>query len=324
MAPDQHTPQNGQACILLAGPTASGKSALAISIAKEFNGVVINGDSMQVYDGLRVITARPSEEEEAQCPHRLYGVLDPSDFCSAARWRDMALAEIHKCHEEGTLPIVVGGTGLYFEILTKGIAEVPEITDEVRGFLRDLQKREGNEVIYKRLQEKDPESAEKLNLGDTQRLLRALEVVEQTGVPLGEWHRKSPEGLVLETPYLHLALTPDREWLYDRCNRRLDWMIEEGGAIEEVRDILKRDLDPALPAMKALGVPEIADYLAGNLSKEAMLERIKMMTRRYAKRQMTWVRNKMNAAITSSAQDLESFEAEFFPFIRRFLLTHGK
>ncbi len=151
-----------------------------------------------------------------------------------------------------------------------------------------------------------------------------LEVVEQTGTPLSEWHRKSPEGPILETPYLHLALTPDRDWLYDRCNRRLDWMIDEGGAIEEVRDILKRDLDPALPAMKALGVPEIAEYLAGNMTKDAMLERIKMMTRRYAKRQMTWVRNKMNAAITSSAQDLESFECEFFPFIRRFLLTQGK
>ncbi len=324
MAPENETAQQAKACILLAGPTASGKSALAISIAKEFGGVVINGDSMQIYDGLRVITARPSVEEEAECPHRLYGVLDPSDFCSAARYRDMALAEIAKCHDEGRLPIIVGGTGLYFEILTKGIAEVPQIKDEVRHHLRNLQKTEGNEIIFEMLQKKDPVSASKLNLGDTQRLLRALEVVQSTGTPLSEWQKKSPEGPVLDCPYLHLALTPEREWLYDRCNRRLDWMIEEGGAIEEVQAILARKLDPTLPAMKALGVPEIRDFLEGELEKHEMLERIKMQTRRYAKRQMTWVRNKMSSALTSSAQDLESFQDEFFPFIRRFLLTHRK
>jgi len=324
MAPENETAKQAQACILLSGPTASGKSALAISIAKEFGGAVINGDSMQVYDGLRVITARPSAEEEEQCPHRLYGVLDPADFCSAARWRDMALAEVAKCHEEGLLPIIVGGTGLYFEILTKGIAEVPQIDEEVRRNLRDLQKAEGNEIIYKMLSEKDPESAEKLNFGDTQRLLRALEVVQSTGTPLSVWQKKAPEGPVLECPYLHLALTPEREWLYNRCNQRLDWMIEEGGAIEEVKAILTRKLDPSLPAMKALGVPEIRDFLEGKLERDEMLERIKMQTRRYAKRQMTWVRNKMNSALTSSAKDLESFEREFFPFIRRFLLTHVK
>jgi len=324
MAPENDTAPKAKACILLAGPTASGKSALAISIAKEFGGAVINGDSMQVYDGLRVITARPSQEEERQCPHRLYGVLDPADFCSAARWRDMALDEISKCHDAGLLPIIVGGTGLYFEILTKGIAEIPEISSEVRGRLRALQKEQGNEIIFQMLQEKDPQSADRLNIGDTQRLLRALEVVEDTGTTLGEWQKKAPEGPVLETPYLHLALTPEREWLYKRCNQRLDWMIHEGGAIEEVQAIMARNLDPMLPAMKALGVPEIRDFLENKLERGEMLERIKMQTRRYAKRQMTWVRNKMSSAHTSSAQDLESFEKEFFPFIRRFLLTHQK
>ncbi|WP_169569859.1 tRNA (adenosine(37)-N6)-dimethylallyltransferase MiaA [Sneathiella limimaris] len=315
------TPSQQKGCVLLAGPTASGKSALAIAIAKEFDGVVINGDSMQVYSGLRVITARPSEEEEAECPHKLYGVLEPDDFCSAARWRDMALAEIEAARAAGKLPIICGGTGLYFEILTKGIAEVPAISDEVRDGLRELQRKEGNQVIYDRLMEKDPEMAAKLNLGDSQRLLRALEVVEETGVPLGEWHKKAPEGPVLEGPRLWLALLPDRAWLYERCERRLDWMVDDGAAIEEVAEVLKHNLDPELPAMKALGVPEIRAFLEGELTKEEAKDRIKLLTRRYAKRQMTWVRNKMTEAKISSAQDLESLKAEFFPFIRQFLLT---
>jgi len=312
---------NSKGCVLLAGPTASGKSALAIAIANEFDGVVINGDSMQIYNALRVITARPSLEEEALTPHRLYGVLEPDDYCTAARWRDMALAEIQSCHEAGKLPIIVGGTGLYFEILTKGIAEIPAISEVKRSELRTLQAEQGNQVIFDRLLQKDPEMAAKLNLGDTQRLLRALEVAEDTGVTLSQWQKTASDGPVLECPRLWLALTPERQWLYDRCNRRLDWMVEEGGAEEEVKMILKRNFDSSLPSMKALGVPEIIEYLEGRVSKEEAKERIKMQTRRYAKRQMTWVRNKMNEAKTSSAQDMESLSADFFPFIRHFLLT---
>ncbi|WP_025899320.1 tRNA (adenosine(37)-N6)-dimethylallyltransferase MiaA [Sneathiella glossodoripedis] len=313
-----------QGCILLAGPTASGKSALAIAIANEFDGVIINADSMQIYSGLSVITARPDPQEEAAAPHSLYGVLSPDDYCSAARWRDMALAKISACHAAGKLPILCGGTGLYFEILTKGIAQIPSISDEVRENLRELQRREGNQVIYDRLLQKDPQSASRLNVGDSQRLLRALEVVEETGIPLSEWHKKEADGPILECPRLWLALLPDRQWLYDRCEKRLDWMIDEGGAVEEVAALLQRDLDPTLPAMKALGVPEISAYLAEELTLEEAKERIKLLTRRYAKRQMTWVRNKMTEANVSSAQDLESLKAEFFPFIRHFLLTLTK
>ncbi|MAZ04650.1 MAG: tRNA (adenosine(37)-N6)-dimethylallyltransferase MiaA [Sneathiella sp.] len=324
MDKDQPDSRRQNGCILLAGPTASGKSALAIAIAEEFDGVIINADSMQVYDGLCVVTARPSAEEVASAPHRLYGVLDPADYCNAARWRDMALVEIEAARSAGKLPILVGGTGLYFDILTKGIAEVPDISDEVRGRLRELHKREGNAVIHARLREKDPKMAEKLNEGDSQRLLRALEVVEETGVPLGEWQKRAPTGDILEGPRLWLALTPDRDWLYERCDRRFDWMIDEGGALEEVAEFLKRDLDPALPAMKALGLPELAAVLVGKMTESAARERAKMLTRRYAKRQMTWVRNKMCEANRSSAQDLESLKGEFFPFIRRFLLTEAK
>lgn len=309
--------------ILLAGPTASGKSALAIAIAEEFDGVIINADSMQIYDGLRILTARPDAEDERRVPHRLYGVLDPADPGSAARWRDMALIEVEAARAAGKLPIVVGGTGLYFDILTKGIADVPAISDAVRTRLRAVQREEGNTAIHSRLKLLDPEIAARLNEGDSQRLLRALEVVEETGISLDEWHRKAPTGPVLEGPRLWLALTPDRQWIYERCNRRLDWMVEEGGALEEIRLLVKRGLDQTLPVMKALGVPELLLHLRGDIDKEVALDRVKMLTRRYAKRQMTWVRNKMCEAKTSSAQDLESLKEEFFPFIRRFLLTSG-
>ena len=310
--------------ILLAGPTASGKSALAIAIAEEFDGVIINADSMQIYDGLRVLTARPSAEDEARVPHRLYGVLDPSDFCTAARWRDLALIEIEAARAAGKLPVVTGGTGLYFDILTKGIAEVPPISGEIRSRLRALQQAEGNSAIFARLKDKDPAMASKLNEGDTQRLLRALEVVEETGTSLKTWQEMAAQGPVLEGPRLWLALAPDRPWVYARCDARLDWMLEEGGALEEVRELMNRHLDPALPAMKALGVPELMQVLKGELDRDAALTRIKMLTRRYAKRQMTWIRNKMCKANLSSAQDLESLKDEFFPFIRRFLLTAGE
>ncbi|WP_373089648.1 tRNA (adenosine(37)-N6)-dimethylallyltransferase MiaA [Sneathiella sp.] len=309
--------------ILLAGPTASGKSALAIAIAEEFDGVIINADSMQIYDGLRILTARPDAEDERRVPHRLYGVLDPADPGTAARWRDMALIEVEAARAAGKLPIVVGGTGLYFDILTKGIADVPAISDAVRTRLRAVQREEGNTAIHSRLKLLDPEIAARLNEGDSQRLLRALEVVEETGISLDEWHRKAPTGPVLEGPRLWLALTPDRQRIYERCNRRLDWMVEEGGALEEIRLLVKRGLDPTLPVMKALGVPELLLHLRGDIDKEVALDRVKMLTRRYAKRQMTWVRNKMCEAKTSSAQDLESLKEEFFPFIRRFLLTSG-
>lgn len=310
-----------EGCLLLAGPTASGKSALAIAMAQEFDGVIINADSMQVYAELHVLTARPSPKEEAAAPHRLYGVLAPEDYCTAARWRDMALAEIECARNAGKLPIVVGGTGLYFDILTKGIADVPEISEDLRGRLREKQLREGNAVIHALLREKDPEMADKLNEGDTQRLLRALEVVEETGIPLGDWHQKAPNGPVLVGPRLWLALSPERQWLYDRCDKRLDWMIESGGAVDEVRDLRDRHVDSSLPAMKALGVPELIQYLDGSIELEPAVNRVKMLTRRYAKRQMTWVRNKMCEAKLSYAQDLESLKDDFFPFIRRFLLT---
>ena len=225
----------------------------------------------------------------------------------------------------GALCLSLAASLLLGPVLARLRREAPgiEIDLVVSNQARDLQRREGNDIIHARLAEQDPEMAEKLNVGDTQRLLRALEVVEQTGIPLGTWHKKAPEGPVLSCPRLWLALTPDREWLYERCNRRLDQMIRDGGAIEEVKAVLARNLDPALPAMKALGVPEIADFLASRLSEDEMMETIKRQTRRYAKRQMTWVRNKMSEAKCSSAQDLESLKGDFFPFIRQFLLTLG-
>jgi tRNA dimethylallyltransferase len=248
-------------------------------------------------------------------------VLEPEDYCTAARWRDMALAEIEAVRSNGQLPIVVGGTGLYFEILTKGIADIPAISDDVRNRLRKLQDEQGTAAIHNRLQSLDPAMAGKLKPGDTQRLLRALEVIEETGTSLSDWQLKAPAGPILEGPRLWLALTPEREWVYDRCNQRLDWMMQEGGALEEVRLLSERALDPTLPVMKALGVPELMGILAGQVEEDAAVSRVKMLTRRYAKRQMTWIRNKMCEANCNSTQDMESFKAYFFPIIRRFLLT---
>ncbi len=313
-----------EGCVLLAGPTASGKSALAMAIAEEFDGVIINADSMQVYQGLRVLTARPSVEDEEKLPHRLYGFLKPTELCTAASWRDAALREIEAARAEGKLPIVAGGTGLYFDILTKGIAEIPPISSDVRDRLRGLQRDEGTAIIFEQLKLKDPAMAARLKEGDTQRLLRALEVIEETGTSLLDWQAKAPTGPILDGERLWLALTPEREWVYERCNQRLDWMLEEGGALQEVTALKELSLDPSLPIMKALGVPELMSVLDADMDLEEAKDRIKMLTRRYAKRQMTWIRNKMCEANCHFTQDLESLKCYFFPIIRRFLLTQGK
>ncbi len=310
--------------ILLAGPTASGKSALAMEIAKEFDGVIINADSMQIYDGLRVLSARPSVEDEARVPHRLYGILEPSELCTAARWRDMALEEIRRCHNEGKVPVLTGGTGLYFETLIHGIAPVPTIPDDIRSETRRKFSSIGNEAFHAYLGDIDPPMAFRLKVGDSQRMMRAAEVMIATGQSLLKWQENTGDGPVLETPRLWLALTPERQWLYDRCDQRLDWMLDQGDALKEVALLMKRGVDPSLPVMKALGVPELIAVIEARESLDYARQSIKTNTRRYAKRQLTWIRNKMSEAKTSSAKDLESFKADFFPFILKFLLTRDK
>lgn len=268
---------------LIAGPTASGKSALALALAERAGGVVINADSAQVYRDLRLVTARPSPEEEARAPHRLYGYRDGALPCSAADWAADAKQAIAKSHAEGHLPILVGGTGLYLRTLLDGIAPVPPIDPDIRAKVRALPV----ERSYAALHEEDPEAAARLRPSDTTRVARALEVVRSTGRPLAEWQKERVGGIAGEITLAPLILLPARDWLYERCDRRFAEMMSDEG-LAEVRQLLQRRLDPDLPVMRAIGVREIAAFFSGELSRQETLEAGRTATRQYAKRQYTW------------------------------------
>ncbi len=279
--------------VVIGGPTASGKSGMALDIAEAFGGTVINADSMQLYADLDVLTARPGAEDLARVPHRLYGVLPASERGSAARWRDMALAEIAAAHAAGRLPVVVGGTGLYLRTLMEGLSAVPAIPEDIRkaahARLRDL----GGEAFRAELVVRDPASA-KLNPGDTTRLTRAWEVLEATGHPLSHWQTQTAEGAPEGLAFTVLVLDPPREALYANCDRRFRVMMGQG-ALEEVRRLDAQNLDPDLPAMKALGVPELRAHLHGERSLDEAIALAQQSTRRYAKRQVTWFRHQLAA-----------------------------
>jgi len=305
--------------VIVAGPTASGKSALALAVAQAFDGVVINADSMQVYDLLRVLTARPSVADEALAPHRLYGVLAPSELCSAGRWREMAMAEIKAAWDAGKLPVVVGGTGLYLRSLVQGLSPIPDIPDDRREEARALFERLGNQSFHTLLAQHDPVMAERLHPGNSQRLVRAWEVLQATGRSLADWQAE-PAIDPLPGQTRTILLAPERQDLYAGCDGRFRKMIEQG-ALDEVRAIMALGLDPALPAMKALGVPELAAYLNGTLALEDAINSAQQATRNYAKRQSTWFRHQLDADETLSAQFSERFSEKIFSLIRQFLLT---
>jgi tRNA dimethylallyltransferase len=268
---------------LIAGPTASGKSALALALAERIGGVVINADSAQVYADLRIISARPSPDEEARAPHRLYGYRDAALPCSAADWAADAKREIAAAHEAGRLAILAGGTGLYVRTLLDGIAPVPEIDPAVRQAVRSFTVAHN----YESLEREDPPAAARIRPSDATRVARALEVVRSTGRPLAEWQKERVGGIAGEVELAPLILLPARDWLYARCDERFEKMMSDKG-IEEVRSLLERRLNPMLPAMRAIGVREIAAFLAGTLSREEALAAGRTATRQYAKRQYTW------------------------------------
>ena len=282
--------------IVVAGPTASGKSALAVEIAEAFRGVVINADSMQIYADLRVLTARPSDEEERRVPHRLYGVLDGDEKCSAGRWRDLALAEITRAHAAGLLPVLCGGTGLYLQTLMRGIAPVPAVPASFRAEATALPAQLGGPGFHERLAERDPAMAARLHPGNTQRLIRAWEVLNATGRSLADWQAAPRTGAATGLDFLSFVLLPARDALYAACDGRFMQMVE-AGALEEVRALVARGLDPALPVMKALGVRELAAHIEGKLTLEDAIDQAQRETRRYAKRQMTWFRHQMADAM---------------------------
>src|SRR5690242_20488919 len=309
--------------IVVAGPTASGKSALALALAEEFGGSIINADSMQLYRDLAVLTARPDAAALARAPHALYGVIDAAEACSAGRWRSMAVAAIAEARAAGRLPMLAGGTGLYLRALLRGLAPVPDIPPAQRAAARALHARLGNAGLHQALAARDPEAAQTLAPGDTQRLLRAYEVVAATGRPLAAWHREQEAAVPFRAAIL--LLLPPRAALYAACDARFLAMMA-AGALPEVERLLARGLDPALPAMKAVGVRELAALIAGRASEAEAVAAAQQATRRYAKRQYTWFAHQLPEApgLTKrvlSEQYSESLLPETFAFIRQFLLT---
>jgi tRNA dimethylallyltransferase len=274
---------SGRRLALIAGPTASGKSALALTLAESSGGTIVNSDSAQVYADLRIISARPTLEDEARAPHRLYGYRDGSEPCSAADWAADARLEIAATQASGGLPILVGGTGLYITTLLDGIAPVPQIDPGIRAEVRAAPVMHN----YAALEREDPKAAARLRPTDSTRVARALEVVRSTGRPLDQWQEKRSGGLAGEIDLVPLILLPDREWVYARCDERFETMMSDEG-LEEVRSLLARKLDPMLPVMRAIGVREIAAYLKGELSRDEALAAGRTATRQYVKRQYTW------------------------------------
>jgi tRNA dimethylallyltransferase len=269
--------------IVIAGPTASGKSALALVLAQQTGGVIVNADSAQIYRDLRVLSAAPTDDELSRAEHRLYGVQDGALPCSAAEWATMAKAEIADIHAKNRTPIVVGGTGLYMRTLLDGIAPVPAIESEVRERVRTAPVEENRS----KLTSLDPEVAARLKPADTARINRALEVILSTGRTLAEWQKQREGGIAEQVELRPIILLPPRKWLYARCDERFNHMIDEG-AVAEVESLLARKLNPNLPVMRAIGVPELSAYLLGHASLDEAVAAGQQATRRYAKRQYTW------------------------------------
>ncbi len=280
--------------IVVAGPTASGKSGLAMDLADQFDGTIINADSMQVYRDLRILTARPSQADEARVPHLLYGDRDATQAGSAVDWAGEALAALQSVFDAGRRPILVGGTGLYLKALMEGLAPIPEVPREIRARAQARRREIGDVAFHNELATRDPEIAARLHPGDSQRVLRAWEVVEATGRPLSEWQN---EPVTAPDKSFHvIAIEPPREELYRNCDGRFLDMIE-AGAIDEVSALAARaqaeGLDPALPIFKALGYPSLSAHLRGETPLDAAIIAAQQQTRNYAKRQTTWLRHQL-------------------------------
>jgi tRNA dimethylallyltransferase len=319
--PGRTTPQP---LVVVAGPTASGKSALALAIGREFAGTVVNADSLQVYRELRLLTARPDEAAEAALPHRLYGGLPAAERCSAGRWAALAEAEIAAAHRAGRLPILVGGTGLYLRALLQGLAPIAAVPAAIEAAAAADLARLGPAAFHRALAARDPVTAARLRPSDRQRLIRAWSVLEATGRSLAQW-QEAPVPRPGSFAPLVFCLMPDRARLYAACDRRFVAIMAAGG-LAEAAGVGALGLDPALPAMKALGLRELLSHLAGEMPLAAAVAAAQQATRNYAKRQLTWFRHQLPEAEclvlnASSGKFLESLGTIIFPKIRRFLLT---
>ena len=279
--------------ILITGPTASGKSALAVRLAQQVDGVVINTDSMQVYDTLRVLTARPADPDMQGVPHRLYGHVRALRAYSTGEWGRDVVPLLDEVRAAGKCPVFVGGTGLYFRALTGGLSDMPEISQEIRCRVRLRLKEEGAEALHAELSSLDASVAGGLKPNDGQRIVRALEVLEETGRSISAFQDSKGPMLIDPSRARKLVVLPDRQALAERINRRFAQMLDQG-AVEEVERLLAADPPPDLPVMKAIGVREIGDMLSGGMSRSQVIERASAQTRQYAKRQMTWFRNQLD------------------------------
>lgn len=286
--------------ILIAGPTASGKSALAADLARRYRGVVINADSMQVYRDLRILTARPGDEELAAAPHELYGHVDGAEAYSAGRWVADAARVIQRCRDDGLMPIVVGGTGLYFKALLEGLSPIPDIPPDIRSRWREEAAHARPGELHRRLSERDPATAARLIPSDLQRLTRALEVLDATGLGLSEWQKQKGTPVLPAGSAKRYVLSPERSALHAAADARFDRMMKEG-AMEEVRTLAGRGLPPSLPVMRALGVGPLLAALAGRIPLSEAIDRSKLDTRQYIKRQETWLRKHMTGWEPQSA-----------------------
>ena len=304
--------------IVIAGPTASGKSAAALAVAEAFGGVVINADSMQIYHGLRVLTAAPDDAAMARVPHLLYGVLDPAERCSAGRWLGMAQYAIAQSRAEGRLPIVVGGTGLYLSALLRGLAPVAPVPPEIERAAEVLLAELGADAFRERLRRFDPAAAARIE--DPARLVRAYAVYQATGRALSAWQDDHVPAPAVPGPIGGLALVPPRASLYAAIDGRFARMFEEG-ALEDVKALAARGLDPRVPAMKALGVAELLAFLRGEIDRDGACRLAQAKSRRYAKRQLTWLRHQLSELETWNEQYSESLNERIFAFIRQFVLT---
>ncbi len=290
---------------LIAGPTASGKSALALRLAEATGGVIVNADSAQVYRDLRIVSARPGPDDEARVPHRLYGYRDGAEACSAGVWAADARAAIADVHRSGRLPILAGGTGLYIRTLIDGIAPVPPIDPDVRSAVRAMRVADAHEALTR----EDPEAAARIRPSDTMRTARALEVLRSTGRTLKDWQRDKAGGIGDAVALAPLILLPPRDWLHARCDSRFDEMFSEEG-VAEVSSLLERNLPLAAPVMRAIGVPEIAAWLRGEMDREEAIRVGRTSTRRYAKRQYTWFNHQPPAVWPRFREALEGLRID--------------
>ena len=309
MSITDHNATDKPPVMVIAGPTASGKSALGLKLADALGGEIVNADSMQIYQDLPILTAMPDAEDQAQVPHHGYGILDGAERCSVARWLNLTRDLVADIHARGKTPILIGGTGMYIRAAIEGISPIPEIAPQYRDAASVQYDDMGGAAFRQALAEKDPALAARLNDGDRQRLIRGMEVVLATGRPLSQWQSIPLQGQI-KADFTTVIIMPPRHELYDAINRRYPLMLEKGG-IEEAQQLMVRGLDPSLPLMKAVGLPPVLAHLRGEIDAETMVTLSCQDSRRYAKRQITWFNNQLQANFCEDSSYFEQFSESF-------------